>query len=97
MKNEQPMEGWYTDPFGRHEARWMSSGTPTPLVRDGRKESQDAVQPGESWKVTPQLLGDDGGSPSDLLRADDAELEDVSDAPRRSVERAWDVEGEAMP
>jgi len=91
------MEGWYTDPFARHEARWMSAGTPTALVRDGVKESQDPIQPGEPTKVTPQLVGDDGGGPSDLRRADDAELEDVSDAPRRAVERAWDVEGEVMP
>ena len=31
-------EGWYTDPYGRHEARWMSAGTPTRLVRDGEVE-----------------------------------------------------------
>ena len=34
-------EGWYTDPFQRHEARWMSAGTPTKLVRDGDEESYD--------------------------------------------------------
>ena len=34
-------EGWYDDPFGRHEFRWMSNGLPTSLVRDGAKESQD--------------------------------------------------------
>jgi hypothetical protein len=26
-------EGWYTDPFGRHEARWLSNGHATKLVR----------------------------------------------------------------
>jgi hypothetical protein len=35
-------EGWHADPFGRHEARWMSDGTPTALVRDGDVESCDA-------------------------------------------------------
>jgi hypothetical protein len=28
----QVEEGWYTDPYGRHEARWMSAGTPARLV-----------------------------------------------------------------
>jgi hypothetical protein len=34
-------EGWCADPFGRHESRWISSGVPTSLVRDGQIESQD--------------------------------------------------------
>lgn len=34
-------EGWYQDPYGVHEARWFSDGTPTALVRDGRKEGRD--------------------------------------------------------
>jgi hypothetical protein len=25
---DEGLEGWYTDPFGRHEARWISSGPP---------------------------------------------------------------------
>ena len=28
------LEGWCTDPFGLHEARWLSDGVPTKLVRD---------------------------------------------------------------
>jgi hypothetical protein len=34
-------EGWYTDPYGRHEARWMSDSKTTKLVRDGSVESHD--------------------------------------------------------
>ena len=34
-------EGWCTDPFGRHEARWLSFGKPTKLVRDGGVETYD--------------------------------------------------------
>ena len=34
-------EGWYQDPFGVHEHRWMSAGRPTKLVRDGGTESYD--------------------------------------------------------
>lgn len=36
-------EGWYTDPYGLHEARWMSMGKPTKLVRDGELESYDEL------------------------------------------------------
>jgi len=66
-------EGWYHDPYGRHEARWISAGTPTALVRDGGVEAQDppppqpfegALEPVEERAVT------DG---SDLRRADEAE------------------------
>jgi hypothetical protein len=35
-------QNWCPDPFGMHEARWFSNGTPTSLVRDGGIESQDA-------------------------------------------------------
>jgi hypothetical protein len=44
-------EGWCTDPFERHEARWMSDGTPTKLVRDGEVESYDP--PDEEPAPTP--------------------------------------------
>jgi hypothetical protein len=40
------------DPFGRHEARWMSHGTPTSLVRDGRAEGIDPVSD-EPFTVKP--------------------------------------------
>ena len=38
-------EGWCADPFGRHEARWISNGSPTSLVRDGQVESHDPPEP----------------------------------------------------
>lgn len=34
-------EGWFTDPYGIHEARWLSEGRPTQLVRDSGSESYD--------------------------------------------------------
>jgi hypothetical protein len=37
------VEDWFTDPFGRHETRWMSFGTPTSRVRDGHIEGTDPV------------------------------------------------------
>jgi len=63
-------EGWYTDPFGRHEARWMSDGTPTKLVRDGDVESYDDP-PDEEPSHTPQRIvaaPADGRDEEDALR-----------------------------
>lgn len=64
-------EGWYRDPFGLHEDRWMSEGHPTSLVRDNGVESYDDVP---SDEVTEELEPDDGPDPvdgEDLLRADE--------------------------
>jgi hypothetical protein len=41
--DEPVTEGWGADPSGRHEQRWFSAGTPTPLVRDGRVEGRDPL------------------------------------------------------
>jgi hypothetical protein len=49
-------EGWFTDPFERHEARWMSQGTPTALVRDGNIEGSDPVASGP-FIVNPVRVG----------------------------------------
>lgn len=72
-RTEPELEGWYTDPFGRHEARWFPAGTPTKLVRDGTIESQDPP-PDEPYQQQPQPL--EGVGPTkgtDLRRADEAE------------------------
>ena len=62
-------EGWFTDPFGRHEARWMSDGSPTRLVRDGEEESYDDP-PDEEPTVTPSRIAEEQAvDGSDLLRA----------------------------
>jgi len=69
-------EGWYVDLFGRHEARWISGGSPTALVRDGGVEARDPPpdEPITSemvpWAPGPRY---DGG---DLKRADDAESQE---------------------
>ena len=34
-------EGWYTDPYGLHERRWFSDGSPTKLVSDDGTTSND--------------------------------------------------------
>jgi hypothetical protein len=86
------MEGWYTDPYARHEARWISQGTPTNLVRDGKIEGTDSVTD-EPFQVKPVRIEGDGVEPrdgSDMRRADDAELEAPYDA-RRAARSAWDA------
>jgi hypothetical protein len=64
MRMGDSLEGWYTDPYARHEARWMSQGKPTRLVRDGRVEASDPVA-GEPFAVTPILIDtfDQSGGP----------------------------------
>jgi hypothetical protein len=70
---DEHIEGWYTDPFGRHEARWMSAGVPATLVRDSDEGSYDDAPDGEPTTTpTPLEVGATGDS-SDLLRADDPE------------------------
>jgi hypothetical protein len=49
---EERSEGWFTDPFGRHDARWLTDGVPTNRVRDGRTEANDPV-PDEPFTVGP--------------------------------------------
>jgi hypothetical protein len=86
-------EGWYLDPFGRHQARWISQGTPTALVRDGGVESQDAPP---SDPITRPLERVDETAPvdgNDLKRADDAEREDfdpkaLTDAASEAIDSA---------
>jgi hypothetical protein len=93
------LEGWYTDPYERHEARWMSQGTPTSLVRDEGVEGSDPVAD-EPFKVTPVRIEAEGPAGADQHRADDAQTEDPYDA-RQASRAATDVydqiEGGALP
>ncbi len=34
-------QGWFSDPYLLHKARWFSDGSPTALVRDDGVESTD--------------------------------------------------------
>jgi len=87
-------EGWYKDPYGRHEARWISDGTPSALVRDGEVESQDPP-PDEPITVPMERAAEparvDG---SDLKRADEAESHGFDpaamiDAGEESIDSSW--------
>ncbi len=81
-------EGWYRDPYGRHEARWISVGTPTALVRDGDVESQDPppATPVEGALVPVAVTPATDGS--DLRRADEAEAGSEIFDPNSLTDRA---------
>ena len=71
---EEPPQGWYVDPYGVHQHRWISQGRPTALVRDGRAESQDPPpdRPLPDGPLVPGTLGPELAHPADdLLRAGD--------------------------
>jgi hypothetical protein len=91
---EECLEGWYTDPFGRHEARWISSGRPTLLVRDGDVESH-ADPPDEAPSLVPERIVP-VGSPDSTRRADDAQheywdLQRAVDAAETTVDVGWRI------
>jgi hypothetical protein len=70
---EETEEGWYTDPYSRHAARWFSEGKPTKLVRDGVVESYDEPPdspPTQAPRRIEEVESEVGGG--DLLRAEDA-------------------------
>jgi hypothetical protein len=88
-------EGWFNDPYRRHEARWISQGTPTALVRDDGVESQDAPPDEpitvEMERAVAQVIPGDG---SDLKRADDAEAQEfdpgaLTDAAEEGIDSSW--------
>jgi len=86
MSNEQ-LEGWCTDPYAVHEARWLSDGRPTKLVRDGAVESYDEPPPGPPSVVPVSLEADPVAvNGEDLIRADDAEQTDPYDSPSQTME-----------
>src|SRR5258708_34532110 len=93
-------EGWFTDPYERHEARWFSQGRGTKLVRDRGVETYDEPPDGPPTGVAEKIVIDPPAflGPSDLLRADDAELEDFDrkEATRAAVD-AFDQSGGLIP
>jgi len=87
-------EGWYRDPFHVHEARWISDGSPTALVRDGGVESQDrppsAAFEGELEPVAVDAAVDG----EDLRRAGESDPGDAIFDPNAAVGAVWDTFGE---
>jgi len=88
-------EGWYVDPYGRHDARWFSDGDPTALVRDDGVESRD---PPPDVPYPGQLEPIFGAEGSDSTGADDLRRADSDEAPYDpavEVDAAWDSFGES--
>jgi hypothetical protein len=86
-------EVWHVDPYGHHEARWISDGTPTDLVRDGGIVSKDpppeaaysgALQP------LPDALPPVGSDPP---APEEAETETIRQRQGRSLSRLFDEIG----
>src|ERR1700731_3678480 len=74
----------------------MSEGTPTWLVKDGTTEGRDDPRPDEPFARTPVRIEPIDPHPgSDLLRADDAEREEISDFERQR--RPFEVYDQTIP
>jgi hypothetical protein len=88
---DKNLEGWFSDPYAIHEARWMSQGTPTPLVRDGTVEGHDPAPDGP-FTVEPVRLGEDNSEDwgADLRRADDGGRDSEFD-PREAGDAAFEA------
>lgn len=80
MSHQILLEGWFTDPYACHEARWLSDGQATKLVRDGDATSYDDP-PAGPWIKEPERIEADPNATegSDLIRADAAESGDDYD------------------
>jgi len=66
-------EGWYRDPYGIHQDRWFSAGSPTALVRDEGVEGHDDP-PGYPPPGPPAEIQETDEFPADdFRRADEAE------------------------
>lgn|SRR5215469_6132360 len=90
MKINPLAEGWYRDPFGIHEDRWISQGLPTKVVRDGGRESYDPPPAGtlpEADLVPADQAAGREADGSDLRRADDVDRRpyDPAEARRAAI------------
>ena len=64
-------QGWYRDPFHRHEDRYFSDGHPTELVRDGAAETMDPPPDGPMPEAVTEVPLPPAPEGEDLLRADE--------------------------
>jgi hypothetical protein len=96
MPEEASEEGWYIDPYGLHEARWMSMNKPTKLVRDGEVESYQ--DPPDSQPMHPAIKIDppvDSWTQRDTIHADDGSpetmptIQEIDGAERNLVLSRW--------
>jgi hypothetical protein len=68
-------EGWYQDPYRRHQDRWYSDGTPTALVRGDDVEGHDPppADVAPAAPLVPSVGSEAAAGPADMRRADDPE------------------------
>jgi len=76
------LTGWCNDPFGRHEHRWLTAGTPTALVSDDGVESRDPP-PDAPFVVEPVRVEYDAVDGDDLRRVGES-------TPGDAGQRVWD-------
>jgi hypothetical protein len=99
---EEREEVWFTDPYGRHEARWLSDGKPTKLVRDNGVESyKDPPNESPSREPIP-IVGESHLGNVDMRRADDADNatfdpDVIQDAPYGAGINSWLGATEKLP
>jgi hypothetical protein len=82
-------EGWFLDPFGAHEQRWFSAGSPTKLVRDRGVESYDPPPGRAVARPLVPVAERQAPAAATFRRADDAERHSDSDG---ALKRADDGE-----
>jgi len=77
-------EVWYTDPYGVHQYRWVSDGSPASLVRGAGRTSEDPAP--DSPNVEEPKLVDAPPTPAhdDLRRSDGDQDRSVDE-----VDAAW--------
>ena len=75
---ERALQGWCSDPWGLHEARYFSAGRPTKLVRDGRTEAYEDP-PATPPSGQAVRLEEPERDPDDLRRPDDGGDENRTD------------------
>ena len=69
--NDSALQGWCTDPWGLHEARYFSAGHPTKLVRDGDRESYEEPPATAPTADPVPIESNELGDGSDTKRAED--------------------------
>lgn len=81
-------QGWYRDPFGNHQDRYFSVGTPTELVRDQTVESYDPPPPGQwvALPVAPAAMAPTAQWVDNMRRADDLQRTPAHDVFRKVID-----------
>jgi hypothetical protein len=67
---ENPAEGWYLDPYGVHERRWISQGRTTSLVMDDGVEGKDEPPHRPPARPFVSASTDQGSFGREMMRAD---------------------------